>query len=466
MEALLLKLKVENLRKERNFMKKKRYRLGVTAILAALCLLWFSVTVVAAPSVEGDTSLTVTKDGNLSAEYTITSDEPMESAQLTLSYDKDALTYTSGSGGNSFSGNGGNGTVQLSSKPGDTTTSFTVKFKGNTEGETALSITACTIVVNGEEIDVLSGGAVSEEGGAEEAEEAEGDENRASFVIDERTFYVHRPEDIEGFDQIHMDIQGKDSRVLKHQSLDLYVIRLYSDNGSYRDNFVYNPDTGNVIPFVQMASGTDTVIFIEPEEEAHVPTRYTSVNLGWGPKYTIPALKHVIIDGVDEIQDDTNRYLIYGINQDGQKAWYSFDYDKNTLQLFDDVAYQGEQNYIIELEEKELGLGTELSGQIKRYDRDMARRLYIIMFMTILIIVLLNIIVMMYLRMKKMRPSEAEEEEEPEPAPRPSAKASYITGNLEENESDFHEPVREDGEEEEDEIDLEIIDLDDLDEDD
>lgn len=462
----MLKLKVENTRKERIFMKKKRYRLELTGILAAICLLWFPVTAMAAPSVEGDTSLTVTKDGNLSAEYTITSDEPMDSAQLTLSYDKEALTYTSGSGGNSFSGNGGNGTVQLSSKPGDTTTSFTVKFKGNTDGETALTIAACTIVVDGQEINVLSGDSASGEEGEEGEEAFDNNENRASFVIDERTFYEHRPEDIEGFEPTRIDIQGKDSRVLKHQSLDVYVIRLYSDNGSYRDNFVYNPDTGNVIPFVQMTSGTDTVIFIEPEEGVHAPTRYTSVNLGWGPKYTIPALKHVIIDGVDEIQDDTNRYLIYGINQDGEKAWYSFDYDKNTLQLFDDVAYQGEQNYIMELEEKELGLGTELSGQIKRYDRDMARRLYIIMFMTILIIVLLNVIVMMYLRMKKMRFSEPEEtEEEPDPVPRPSAKASYITGNLEENESDFHEPGEEGGEEEE-EIDLEIIDLDDLDEDD
>ena len=177
MEALLLKLKVENTRKERIFMKKKRYRLELTGILAVICLLWFPVTAMAAPSVEGDTSLTVTKDGNLSAEYTITSDEPMDSAQLTLSYDKEALTYTSGSGGNSFSGNGGNGTGQLSSKPGDTTTSFTVKVKGNTDGETALTIAACTIVVDGQEINVLSGDSAS----GEEGEEGKGSKREGSL---------------------------------------------------------------------------------------------------------------------------------------------------------------------------------------------------------------------------------------------------------------------------------------------
>ncbi len=260
-----------------------------------------------------------------------------------------------------------------------------------------------------------------------------------------------------------MEIQGFDSRVLKHNSLDIYVVRLNSDNGSYRDDFVYNPDTGNVIPYVRMESGTDDVIFIEPEENGYVPTRYVRVELGWGPKYTIPALKHVIIDGVDEIQDDTNRYLIYGINQDGEKAWYSFDYDKNTLQLFDDTAYQGEQNYILELEEKERGLRAEGNEQYERYTRDMGRRLYMIMFLVILVIVLLNVIVLMYLRIRRMQHPEEEDEEKADQK-RPSSGA-FVTGNLEENETDFQEPEEEEEDEEED-IDLEIIDLDDLEDDD
>ena len=58
-----------------------------------------------------------------------------------------------------------------------------------------------------------------------------------------------------------------------------------------------------MIPFVQMRSGNDTVIFLEPDEDVHIPVRYSRVDMGWGPKYTIPALHHVIIDGVDEIQD-------------------------------------------------------------------------------------------------------------------------------------------------------------------
>lgn len=423
-------------------------------------MLCSGITVLAAPSVEGDTELTVTADEMVAAEYTITNDEAMESVTLTLSYDRELLTYVSGSGGDNFSGNGGNGSVQLSSRPDSKEVSFSVRFQGNEDGNAAVAVTACTIVVDGTEIDVLSGEPVSSEETEEESGEEE-DGTRASFVIDERTFYVRRPDNIEGFEAVHLDIQGIDSRVLKHNTLDLYVVRLRSDNGSYRDDFVYNPDTGNVIPFVQMESGNDDVIFIEPEEGVHVPTRYTSVNLGWGPKYEIPALKHVIIDGVDEIQDDTNRYLIYGINQDGEKAWYSYDYDKNSLQLFDDVAYQGEQNYILELEEKEIGLRAEASEQAQRYDRIMARRLYTILILIILVVVLLNVLVLMYLRMRKM---EMPKEEEMEESGDQSGSSSYVTGNLEENESDFQEPVHwEEDEDEEDDLDLEIIDLDDLD---
>ena len=67
-------------------------------ILAAALLFCFPLIAAVAPSVEGDTNLTVEKDGSVSAEYTITSDSPMDSAQITRTYDKEAQTYTSGSG--------------------------------------------------------------------------------------------------------------------------------------------------------------------------------------------------------------------------------------------------------------------------------------------------------------------------------------------------------------------------------
>lgn len=447
-------------------MGKRIYLSKMTGILLAEMLLCFGMTALAAPSVEGDTELTVTADETVSAEYTITNDEAMESVTLVLTYDKDALTYMSGSGGDNFSGNGGNGSVTLSSRPQGTSTSFSVRFKGKEDGDTRLEILSCMAVVDGTEVDLLNGVSSSAEGGDASDEGSEDDEERAGFIIDERMFYVHRPEAIQEFDAITMDIQGIESPVLKHKTLDLYMIRLYSDNGSYRDNFVYNPDTDTVIPYVEMNSGTDKVIFIEPDEDTYIPVRYSRVNMGWGAKYTIPALHHVIIDGVDEIPDDTDNYLIYGINQDGEKAWYCYDYDKNSLQLFDDVAYQGEQNYILELEEKELGLRADGYEQVQRYNRDMGRRLYTIMFLVILIIVLLNVIVLMYLRMKKMQMPEQEEDEEEISDKRKPSSGAFVTGDLEENETDFQEPEESEDEDEDEDIDLEIIDLDDLDDDD
>ncbi len=427
-------------------------------------LLLFGSKVYAAPSIEGDTELTAVSGQVVSAEYTVRSDEDMESAELTLSYDKDVLTYMSGSGGNNFSGSGGNGTVQLSSKPGEQSTTFAVKFKCKSDQVTAVEITSCVITVKGEEVDVLKGEDNSGEGAGDGSEDEEdtGD-RRASWVIDERTFYLHNPGAMADFDAERMNIQGIDSNVLKHKWLDLYVIRLYSDNGSYRDHFVYNPDTGNVIPFVEMKSGSDDVIFIEPDAKAHIPVRYVSVDLGWGAKYTLPAYKHVIIDGIDEIFDDTNRYLIYGINQDGEKAWYSYDYDKGSLQLFDDVAYQGEQNYIEELETNVAGQKAEAEHLLNRYNTNMGRRLTIIMVMTILIVVLMNVVVLMYLRMRRMQPV-PEEEDDDEEEKTSQAPAAYVTGSLEEDETDFNEPDFEKTEEA-DEIELEIIDLDDMEDD-
>ena len=443
-------------------MKNKKHFLGKTIGLIAAMVLCLGMTVMATPSVTGDTELTVQKDKIVSATYKITNDDTIESVKLTLSYDKSELTYTSGSGGDNFSGRGGNGLVELTSNPNSKTTTFGVKFKGLTDGTSEVTVSSCTITVNGKEIDALTGvslDAEEEENQTDDGEIAiEDEEDSATWEIDGRLFLTHHPGALDGFDAVKLDIQGKQIRTLYNSANDVYLVYLFSDNGSYRDYFVYNPDTGNIVPYIEKQSGTDTVTFIEPEEGGYVPTRYSYVDMPWGAKYSVPAYKHVIIDGVDEIFDDTNRYLVYGVNQDGEKAWYYYDYDKDSLQLFDDVAYQGEQNYITELEDQDAALRTEADYQQSRYTTDMGRRLMIILVLVLIIIALANAVVILTLRMKKMQmvPEEEDEEEDDHHTPK---SGSYVTGSLEENESDFHDPEDADDE-------LEIIDLDDVSDDD
>ena len=48
-------------------MKNRRYMPGMTGMLFLILLLCFGMTAMAAPSVTGDTDLSVTKDGNVSA---------------------------------------------------------------------------------------------------------------------------------------------------------------------------------------------------------------------------------------------------------------------------------------------------------------------------------------------------------------------------------------------------------------
>lgn len=303
-----------------SYMKNKKKLFGKTMGLIAALVLCFGMTVLAAPSVTGDTELTVQKDKIVSASYKITNDDSIESVKLTLSYDKSDLTYMSGSGGDNFSGSGGNGLVELSSNPGSKAATFGVKFKGLTDGTSEVTVSSCTITVNGKEIDALSGVSLEEEeeekadASAEDEEEEEDDADRATWVIDGRTFLTHHIPGIDGYDDEKIEIQGKQVRVLHNTVTDVYLVYLFSDNGSYRDYFVYNPDTGNIVPYIEKQSGTDTVTFIEPEEGGYVPIRYSYVDMPWGAKYTVPAYKHVIIDGVDEIFDDTNRYLVYGVN--------------------------------------------------------------------------------------------------------------------------------------------------------
>ena len=144
-------------------MKNKKKLFGKTMGLIAALVLCFGMTVLAAPSVNGDTELTVQKDKIVSASYKITNDDSIESVKLTLSYDKSDLTYMSGSGGDNFSGSGGNGLVELSSNPGSKAATFGVKFKGLTDGTSEVTVSSCIITVNGKEIDALSGVSLEEE---------------------------------------------------------------------------------------------------------------------------------------------------------------------------------------------------------------------------------------------------------------------------------------------------------------
>ena len=146
-----------------SYMKNKKKLFGKTMGLIAALVLCFGMTVLAAPSVTGDTELTVQKDKIVSASYKITNDDSIESVKLTLSYDKSDLTYMSGSGGDNFSGSGGNGLVELSSNPGSKAATFGVKFKGLTDGTSEVTVSSCTITVNGKEIDALSGLSLEED---------------------------------------------------------------------------------------------------------------------------------------------------------------------------------------------------------------------------------------------------------------------------------------------------------------
>lgn len=123
-------------------MKNKKKLFGKTMGLIAALVLCFGMTVLAAPSVTGDTELTVQKDKIVSASYKITNDDSIESVKLTFTYDKSDLTYMSGSGGDNFSGSGGNGLVELSSNPGSKAATFGVKFKGLTDGTSEVTVSS------------------------------------------------------------------------------------------------------------------------------------------------------------------------------------------------------------------------------------------------------------------------------------------------------------------------------------
>ena len=79
------------------------------------------------------------------------------------------------------------------------------------------------------EIDALSGVSLEEEeeektdASAEDEEEEEDDADRATWVIDGRTFLTHHIPGMDGYDAEKTEIQGKQVRVLHNTVTDVYL---------------------------------------------------------------------------------------------------------------------------------------------------------------------------------------------------------------------------------------------------
>ena len=143
---------------------------------------------------------------------------------------------------------------------------------------------------------------------------------------------------------------------------------------------------------------------------------YTYVDLGWGQKYTIPAYKHYN-RGRSGSRFRMTPTVIWSMasTRTARRTGITLTMTRIPCSSSTSVAYQGEQDYITELETKEDGLREELDlAGTDVTTSDMGRRLVIILVLTLLVIVLANVAAFQHIRMKKMQLVDPEEDADDE----------------------------------------------------
>lgn len=298
--------------------------------LAAVCMLvsGFSFSAYASSGQLrfSDPSTTVGAEVEVTATFTGTTS--VQSVDATLTYDTAMLRFVSG---NRVSDN--NGTLTLSGAGDGTSTqvNFTMKFQALQEGTTVIQIASASGTdTNGSAIDVTKGQSTITIGPGDpsliqDTSSATGptvDVNGASYVISGDFSDALIPA---GFTKSEMQFEGQTCTVMTQAASGATVMYLVPAEGGDGDLFLYNSDDGSFSPFEQIELSADRyLILLQKDGSVNVPGGYQETTLTLNDK-EFPAWQNT---------NNTEYYLVYGLNSDGNKVLYQYDTTDGTYQRY------------------------------------------------------------------------------------------------------------------------------------
>lgn len=135
----------------------------------------------------------------------------------------------------------------------------------------------------------------------------------------------------QGFTVFAMQIDGKEVSALNFDKGDLQLLYLKNETG-YASLYVYDAKEKNVYPFIKLASESVYVIILRPETEK-APEGFKECTLAIEGKGSAIAY-----------QMETNFYLVYCLNSDGEEGWYLYDSLEGTFQRYSENLRMPEED--------------------------------------------------------------------------------------------------------------------------
>ena len=224
--------------------------------------------------------------------------------------------------------------------------------------------------------------------------------NNAKFTVDGKELVI--TENLNpskyptGFSETKVECKGKKYKGLKFDKADISMICLLNQQSGAAAYYIYQDDTESVYPFLRIQDG-ENFIFALPEEmaDSQAPEGYTAAELEQ-----------------EEGAEDTSVYLLYAMNQDGEKSWYEYQSEEKTY-----TEYKSDGEEVAEGEEEEEISDTEYLGKQytqleEKYKKDKNKYRMIIAILVFMIAVLLVLWINTLLKVRQYKDWEEDEEYE------------------------------------------------------
>lgn len=231
---------------------------------------------------------------------------------------------------------------------------------------------------------------------ATDPENSEAQEEKKSYEINGSNWGISteitEEEVLQDFTLSSILIDNLEYPCLSFNNGSLDLIKMVSEDGLNTGFFVYDKDQGAIYPFAKISGEEHYVIILMPDV-ADVPSDYAEVTLAIEGKADVTAYQKA----------DDELYLIYCINDRGEKGWYQYDQVEETYIRY--VAPVETVEQVVEAQNPDTALQAEVAN-LK------LERTIILAVCGIILVILLIIIIALAIRVANSRKDVLRELEE------------------------------------------------------
>ncbi len=222
---------------------------------------------------------------------------------------------------------------------------------------------------------------------ATDPENSEAQEEKKSYEINGSNWGISteitEEEVLQDFTLSSILIDNLEYPCLSFNNGSLDLIKMVSEDGLNTGFFVYDKDQGAIYPFAKISGEEHYVIILMPDV-ADVPSDYAEVTLAIEGKADVTAYQKA----------DDELYLIYCINDRGEKGWYQYDPVEETYIRY--VAPVETVEQVVEVQNPDTALQAEVAN-LK------LERTIILAVCGIILVILLIIIIALAIRVANSR---------------------------------------------------------------